>query len=214
VEWTGITVIDIENHLRKVVGELRRESADKIGRVTQNPFTGRMDYVLPDPFPPGVTIDLLEAFKRRIGVAMPGDLKTWLTITNGAAGFFGLALEGENWSIDGMWESEPHWRKNEWFPVGSDGAGNYYLRVGEHGVCFVEGTSTETLRYAVASDILHFANFAIDERLRLSLPDDGRPYSERFPWPFVRAFVTATDPDILKVTCAPMPWDYTRQTNE
>ena len=102
---------DIEDRLRHAIAELRLPFVDKIGKVSQNPLTGKMDYTVPDPYPPGATSRGLSAFERRTKIALPSDVKKWLIITSGAAGFFGVAPERETWSIERMWNRKPHWRK-------------------------------------------------------------------------------------------------------
>jgi hypothetical protein len=48
-------------------------------------------------------------------------------------------------------------------PVADDGFGNYYVQLCDYDggsvqpVCFVEGTSDESIEYVVASDMLRFA---------------------------------------------------------
>jgi cell wall assembly regulator SMI1 len=193
--------------LTQLVRDLRAPDVEKIGRSMPHPLSGKPGYVYPDPYPPGATDEQIAIFSDEFGIQIPYDVREWLKITDGAAGFLGIASTLRGWDIASMWKQRPHWYQKQWIPVGSDLFGNFYLRVPDSadgmrgGVCFVEGTISHELAYAVASDTLHLAYFVLDMRTVI------KSYKETYGWPFDRDFVISRDPQIADVNVAPLPWD-------
>ncbi len=198
---------DLRVRLSQLVKELRAPDLDKIGRSMTNPLSLEPGYIFPDPYPPGATDEQLAFFSRQFGIPFPPDLREWLKITNGAAGFFGVGSPQPDRDISAMWKQRPEWREKRWIPAGRDTFGNFYLAVphidknSRGGVCFVEGTISYQLEYAVASDTLHFAEFVLEMRTVM------KSYDDKYGWPFEKDFVLSKDPKILDVKTAPMPWD-------
>ena len=203
---------ELELQLSALTKVLRAACEGKIGKLRQNPLSGKLDYVMPDPYPPGASPQLIAGFTRRTGIQLPIDVVKWLRISNGAAGFFGIKAESEGRDIEWLWRRfHPVWRKKRWIPIGSDGFGNFYVRVATRkmvvGVYFVEGMNSDELGYAVASDTLHFVQFSLDNESRFAATSTELSYPERFPWPFDKRFVLAHDPNIVECRAAPLPWE-------
>jgi hypothetical protein len=136
---------------------------------------------------------------------LPDDIKEWLRITNGAAGFFGLDPAYRDRNIEGVWQAVPYLHQEGWIPVGNDAFGNYYVRVvsesgGRSGVFHVEGTMADELAYVVASDTLHLAEFVLEEREVLN---SGKTYG----WPWDKSFVLSKDPELRHIEGARFPWE-------
>jgi hypothetical protein len=91
--------------------------------------------------------------------------------------------------------------KKKWIPVASDGCGNYYAvpTNGEFGpgfpVVFIDSiASTDSPAYIVASGVLKFVRFYLEDELRLT------------QWPFDREEVVRCDPGILTFSGVKLPW--------
>ena len=79
-----------------------------------NPLTGKPGYVFPDPYPPGATDKQLDFFTEQFRIPFPRDLREWLRITNGAAGFFGVAPVHPARDIGQVWKLRPEWLEKRW----------------------------------------------------------------------------------------------------
>jgi hypothetical protein len=195
---------DLTEHLVELIkrGQLYFEQHD--AHRTVNPFTGEPGYVPRDPYPPGASEDDFAAFRTRTGVDLPDDIKVWLRLTDGAAGFFGVDPNSKDRSIEGIWEMVPDLRQEGRIPVGCDDFGNFYLRVvpklgGRGGVYHVEGHMPDELYYVVASDTLHLAEFILEQ-------EEALVSHETYGWPFDKSFVLSKDPEILNVENAIFAW--------
>jgi hypothetical protein len=201
---------DLRAKLIRLVKELRAPAAEKIGRSMPNPLSGRPGFVFPDPYPPGASDKQLDLFSKQFGIPIPSDLSEWLRITNGGAGFFGVAPVHPDRDIEVMWKIRPYWLEKGWIPVGTDTFGNFYVLVPEidkhlrGGVCFVEGTQSDQLSFTVASDTLHYAEFELEMRTVM------KSYDDEYRWRCDKEFVTSKDPKIVEVAVAPMRWDINR----
>lgn len=195
---------DLTDHLVELIERDRLYFEQHEAHRTVNPFTLEPGYVPTDPYPPGASEDDFAAFRARTGVDLPDDIKVWLRMTNGAAGFFGVDPDPQRRSIEGIWETVPDLRQEEWIPVGRDDFGNFYIRVvpksgGRGGVFHVEATMIDELCYAVASDALHLAEFILEQ-------DEARVSKETYGWPLNKSFVVSKDPEILNVENARFVW--------
>ncbi len=155
--------------------------------------------------PEGATAEQLNAFSQRTGIQLPSELSSWLSISNGPCvgrgGLFGVETRRESCDIYQILARHPSWMMKKWIPVASDGCGNYYIvpTNGEFGprypVVFIDSiASTESPAYIVASGLLKFIQFYLEDELRLT------------EWPFERDEVVRRDPDILKFTGVKLPW--------
>ena len=150
--------------------------------------------------PSGATEDEIEAFVRRTGVSIPSDVKEWLAYTNGPligpGGVYGLDEYEHTYSF------LQEFRELRWLPLGTDGCGDYYvlaLESGDHPlqpVYFIDPIPCgyDSPAYAVASGFWQFLWFLFKREL-----GDDR-------WPFNSAFVLEHDPELARVTTAPLPW--------
>jgi hypothetical protein len=103
------------------------------------------------------------------------------------------------------------------------GSGNFYVQPACEAVCFVEVIhSLNTVAYVVASDMLHFALFILEDRLGLHqqlaeskgidirLPKTrlrrGGPPAKNNPWPFNREYMLARNPGLKSVQGLPLAW--------
>lgn len=193
----------LTEHLAELVNSRRLHFEQKRSRMTTNPLTGEPGFVPRDPYPPGAKGDSFAAFRTRTGVELPDDIKEWLRITNGAAGFFGVDPAPKDRSVEGIWQAVPYLHQEGWIPVGVSDFGDFYVRVvpelgGRGNVFLVRGTMADELAFVVASDTLHLAEFVLEEREVLN---SGGKYG----WPFDKAFVLSKDPE-LSHAGARLPW--------
>lgn len=184
----------------------RKETTETHRRVLKcHPLTGRplnLDS-LPDPFPKGATERQLDKFSVRTGVALPNQLREWLKITNGAAGFYGVSPARRD--PEAIWALRPYWKQRLWIPVADDGFGNYYVQLCPQAsdfsiqpVCFVEAIGDDDVAYVVASDMLRFALFYLEQETMVPTGPS---------WPFNKKYMLSKDAQLEKVTDLPMPWD-------
>lgn len=184
----------------------RKATASLWGKPMRNPLSGEPGFVMKNPYPDGATSQLLDDFESRTGVKLPSDVREWLTLSNGAAGFFGIRPDDEDRDIEGIWRWHPVWRSRKWIPVGRDLNGNFFVRVEgnttdrPNAVYFVEGIGDDCLQYAVASDAMHYAEFAIEELI--ALDETGN-----YPWPLDRDFVLAKDPALKSAPATLLLWN-------
>lgn len=199
--------------MRDVIGRLvelltrRRERYEgQLGRPIVHPITGKPGFFIINPYPPAATDEDLDQFVIRTGVELPADIRTWLKVTNGAGGFFGVKPVDERCDIENIWRQRPEWQRNQWIPVGKDAFGNWYVRIpaattpNRGAICFVEYMDPNVLVYVAASSPLNFAEFELENREAL---DAGEEYG----WPFDRAFVLSRDPELAHADIAPLPWE-------
>jgi len=216
--------------LRDRISELlvaeKRDFETRQRAMTVHPITGkplRKDDVIA-PFPKGATDTQMDSFSRRTHMSLPTSLREWLKITNGAAGLYGVRPTQPGRDIETVWERYPEFRSQAWLPVADDGFGNFYIEPACEAVCFVEvGHSLNTVAYVVASDMLYFASFMLEDRLGLhrqlaeSKGIDIRPAKTRLrrggcppktnPWPFNREYMMARNPDLKFVKGLPFAWE-------
>jgi len=155
--------------------------------------------------PEGATEAQLSAFLQRTGMQLPPELSSWLSISNGPCvgqgQLFGLETRREWRDIYHILALFPEWKEKKWIPVADDGCGNYYVvpTNGDFGpgfpIVFVDlGESFDSPAYIVASGVLKFIQFYLEDELRLT------------QWPFDRDEVVRRDPDILKFSGVKLPW--------
>ncbi len=193
----------LRDHLIALLEDEREQVKHLLGKPMRHPLSGKPGFCRPDPYPDGVSSDAVQKFSRRIGIPIPSDVQEWLSITNAAPGYFGVCPRDDSDSMEWIIELNPDWKRLSWLPVARNEFGDYYIRKcdsEETAICMVEGTNSSILQYAAASDILHFARFDLEERVALNR-------NETYPWPFDKEFVLSKDPDLAKVTIAPLPWD-------
>jgi hypothetical protein len=198
---------DLKKAIVEMLERKRRSIEEEYGpsRTMVNPFTLEPGFVLPDPYPKGVTERQLRAFRSRTGVELPDDVREWLRITNGASGFFGIGSAPKGSNVEEIWRLTPEWRENRWIPVGRDDFGNFFVRVvpesGKRGGVFlVEATISDELVYAAASDTLHFAWFDLRHSEALQTHKTSG-------WPQDESFVLSQDPELAHVEGAPFYWE-------
>lgn len=145
--------------------ELLRSRSENSKKVTSriNPFSLETGFEPLDPYPPPATESEIQSFCESIGVDFTTDIKEWLKISNGPAGFFDINWAQKGCRIEEVWLDYPDWKRNGWVPIARDGFGNFYLksvdRLRESPVCFVEALQSDKMAYAVASNALQFARF-------------------------------------------------------
>jgi hypothetical protein len=193
------------------------------------PFTGkpRAASFLPDAFPAGASERKLNSFSRRTGVEVPISLRKWLKITNGAGGFFGIRPRRKDDDIEHAWEFWGDMKGRGWIPVARDDFGNLYVQLfpdrtpGVEPVCYVEVVGRD-ISHVVASDMLHFALFNLEDTfgihqelakskgLEAFVPRAklvrGAPKLPIIAWPFNKKYMLFRDPRIAHVENLPMPW--------
>ncbi|MGV3771782.1 MAG: SMI1/KNR4 family protein [Verrucomicrobiales bacterium] len=149
----------------------------------------------------------VQRVERHLGRSLPPPFTHWLMFCNGSRGGQGGVIGIEQ--IEGMIDLEanltsyPSWNKFGWTPVATDGCGNRYVLVQDPNVpscfpvCFIDmALDSDTLAYAVGSHLEIF--------LKLIL---WRELDETDGWPFDKTWMVQHDPDITKVSVAPLPWN-------
>lgn len=184
----------------------KRRNEDRFFKTGVNPFSFDKTYVVPNPYPPPVSQKELDEFYRDTGISLSTDVIAFLQISNGAPGFFGIRNAQKICNLENLWEDFPEWKRQSWLPVGRDTFGNYYIKPvienSQSPICFVEGTDSNILRYAVASDMLRFALFKLEEQL---CPQSD---ANALGWPFDREYVLKRDPELSAYEDAyPLPWN-------
>jgi hypothetical protein len=159
-----------------------------------------------EAIPPGASDEVIAAFERRCGVAVPSELRQWLKTSNGPCvgpgGLFGIRPLREDLDIELHWRLYPMWKEKQLIAVAGDGNGNYYVldanqrTTGGHPVTFID-TMEDPARplYVVASGLWKFLYFLLAKELRPS------------PWPFDRRFMQREDPEIVSFSEYTMPWE-------
>ena len=159
---------------------------------------GRPEY---EPGP--ATMDDIRKFETENDMSLSRDVIEWLMTTNGISrapgglnGVSGyMAIETE-----GALTAYPEWKSMNWFPLGEDGCGNYYVSYpidrfpDRRPVCFVDGIHPDRIAYVVASSAWHFVYGLLNKEM-----GDER-------WPFNRDYMLEQDPTIQEFTELPMPW--------
>ena len=174
--------------------------------ITRDPFTLKPGFRAVDAYPPGASQRAIGAFEKKYNCKLPDDLRAWLRITNGAAGYLGVDTAERGSRISEIWESYPDWKKSNWIPIARDDFGNYCVALADKSttspVAFFEGIGSEYPRYLVGSDVLHFV------LLKLLEFKDVAPGSSTSPWPFGREYVLKLDPSIEHLNIGvPLAWD-------
>lgn len=154
--------------------------------------------------PPGLELARIRAIEKQDGIALPDVVVDWLSACNGPyignCTFTGLdrvdALDIRE--LAGLY---PGWTSRKWTPVAADGCGNYYVLFGHPlgwPVGFVDtGDDPDVVTYLVASDLRKFILAVLSDEAE----DEGL-------WPFDKAHMLKSDPDLVKFgDAAPLPWD-------
>lgn len=208
--------LSIETRLRQLLRKQEANHKKWLNKVAVDgeytcPFTLKQERVssLPDPFPAGASEQKLDNFTRRSGIELSASLRKWLMITNGASGFLGVRPRR---SQDGIEKELANWismKENRWLPVARDECGNRYVQlVSKRGkasepVCYAEMIGGY-IACVVASDMLHFAEFYLEDQLGLaSVERQGDSYRL---WPNDRTYTVSKDPRIEDVEGLPFPW--------
>ncbi len=160
-----------------------------------------------DRLPPGATPEQIDSFQQRTGIALPSQLREWLSLCNGPrvarGGIYGIRADCQSLDIESHLATLPIWCGNNFVPVAGDGCGsNYVLTVsptkGLNPVYFIdhedEGMPEEP-SYAVASNLWQFIRFL----LREELGDTG--------WPFDSHKMLKQDPELLKLEKRLLAWN-------
>lgn len=190
--------MDLVARLLKLL-KSRRSDRDS-NPIAVNPFTGKriVPGELIEVYPPGASIPDIRRFIARTGIRLSASLQSWLTISNGAAGFLGIPPGAERCSIEHTWNQLPEFRESNWIPVARDDFGNFYIQVAIGSspdiVYFVESVGSY-VAYAVSSNMLQFAEFYLE-----------REKSQSNRWPFDKRFVLSRDPKLANA-CAVLPWE-------
>lgn len=176
--------------------------------------TAIRDLLVRVPGPPGEDLPKgigdadFDGFSMRTGIAIPGPLREFLTMTNGPCvgpgGLFGIRTLRPHLDMESYLESHPTWKIRRWIPIAGDGCGNYYVLCtqGEFGpglpVVFIDTSMSDgSPSFIVASDLRHFLTFLLEKEL-------GRK-----EWPFDKTTVTQRDPDIVSFHDVRLPWETT-----
>jgi hypothetical protein len=191
--------MDTATHLRLLLDDRRSKcnaSPTAVNPLTLKPISPNE---LLDVYPAGASELDIARFAISARIAMPKSLSAWLSISNGAAGFFGVPPVDDRCSFEHIWSQFPAFREKHWIPVARDDFGNFYVQFltqpVRDTVYFVE-TIGDHVPYAVASDMLRFAEFYLESEAA----------ADHYPWPFDKKFVLSRDPQLAKVdvVCA---WD-------
>lgn len=145
----------------------------------------------------------IEEAETMIHRRLPNDLKSWLAVVNvvcvGGGGFVGVNAKRKSLDLCCIFKNYPSWKENGWFPIASDGSGNYYVLVdigSEKGVAFIDvAEDSETLTYRVASNLRIFISRFIEKE-----SGDSR-------WPFDKLDTLNRDPAVETSNIAPLPWE-------
>lgn len=194
----------IENELSSLLKE--RRDAMKRFDTGIDPFSLKPGFEPPDPFPAGASSREIDALAKTLNVRLPPDIRRWLQISDGPPGFFGTMQAQEGCRVEEIWTQFPEWKQWTWIPVGCDGFGNFYVkpigRSNNFPICFVEALEPDELRYAVASNTLIFAWFALYEE------SHSNQHGQRSRWPFEKEFVLSKDPELAAFGAEyVLPWD-------
>lgn len=81
--------------------------------------------------PPGATESDFERFRVDTGLRLPAELEDWLSVSNGPfigqAGYLGVGRGLEGGTMEKTLSVFQEFVRNQWFPICSDGCGNYYV---------------------------------------------------------------------------------------
>lgn len=151
--------------------------------------------------PRGATDGRIASFTLFEGVTIPPEVRDWLLFTNGPnigpSCIFGLK------DLKEIYGSLPEWKKKLWLPITTDGCGDYYVLALDsedlplRPVYFIDPYTSgyDEPTYAVASGFWQFLRFLF----RAELEEDTG-------WPFDKAHVLASDPELAGVRSARLPW--------
>jgi hypothetical protein len=166
----------------------------------------------PNGVPPGATASDVRAVERRYGACLPSTLIDWFSVVNGA--FCGTQ---QFVALNDYALGDRDFVGRLWLPVAADGCGNSYLVdltrpdpcdypvfFWDHETDYDPRTGASVKGYAVASNVWIFSRLL----LRKELAACGATGSEQEPWrwPFDRDQTLREDPDLARVTSAPLPW--------
>ena len=175
-------------------GDLYEQVSSLLHRVPRAPE---------QPFPGGASEAELADLARRLDIALPDDLATWLRVCKGEAigpgGVFGARPDRESDDIAAVLALHPRWRTKGWLPVAGDGCGNYYVLFTTHPLAGFVGfidtiADPDHLDYLVASNLWQFLLFLFEREL-------GEP-----GWPFDARAVLAKDPGLAQAPAELVPW--------
>jgi cell wall assembly regulator SMI1 len=129
---------------------------DDLRRLVAGAFRAPED----DP-PTGASPAELTILADRLGQSLPAELRTWLSICQGAAigpgGVLGQRPDRPHLEMVKIREIYPQWRALGWLPIASDGCGNYYVLAKDGTVGFIEPISDPgTISQRAASGLLSF----------------------------------------------------------
>ena len=175
----------------------------------QNSFAQIKSSLLQAPLPPdigepsGASSVEIEIAENALTIQFPSDLKEWLHVVNsscvGGGGFVGVNSRLESLDMEMIFDCYPQWKEKSWFPVASDGSGNYYVLFSngeKQSVAFIDvAEDPGELTYVVASSLVLF----LDAFIRKESGDNT--------WPFREQAVLQRDPDLASIKVAPMPWE-------
>jgi hypothetical protein len=170
----------------------------------------------PDGVPPGASELDVQAVEQIYGVRLPATLRDWFSAVNGAFCGTQQFVPLNDHSAD-----YSDFIASLWLPVAADGCGNYYLVdltgpdqgtypvfFWDHETGYDSAADEITKGYAVASNIWIFSLLLLRKELRRL--DAGRRNSgnhgDAWHWPFDRDRTLQHDPDLARVTSAPLPW--------
>ena len=159
-----------------------------------------------EPLPPGASESEIAAFEESQGIAIPTELRQWLTTSNGACvgpgGIVGIKTARDSQDAESILELHPTWANNGWMPVAGDGCGSYYLMAtkNEFGagnpVFFVDVNDDDRAAAFIAgSNVWRFLVFLFKKELGKS------------NWPFSESEVLADDPEIMSFSSLALPWE-------
>jgi hypothetical protein len=145
--------------------------------------------------PGGASDQEIAALGDTLGIALPGDLQSWLRLNRGdvigPGGVFGIRPNWDFVDITSRLADYPGWLERGWLPVAGDGCGNFYVleTTGPLAgfVGFVDTISDpDGFAYVAASGLWQFMCFLLEAER-----DDYRS-----AWPFDRKYVLTQDPNL------------------
>jgi cell wall assembly regulator SMI1 len=178
-------------------GRAREQAIELLARAPRPP-----DYDVPV----GADARDIDGFVQRTGLALPPNMRDWLSVTNGPlvgpGGFYGIRPDATWLDLEGILLAHPRWLERGWIPVAGDGVGNHYVllskptedNAGYVGFVDHEG-SVDDIGYFVASTLWRF----IVGLLRDDIERDRL-------WPWDLAFMEGHDPELVNLSADLLPW--------